>query len=616
MSEIVLLDRKGLQEALGLRGLSGRMTSGLLYRLLELDRLNIKYKDISDLEGPEFSAGVLRVMDISYDLPPEQIENIPAEGGFITVSNHHYGGADGLILDVVVGSRRKDFKIVTTFLLAQIANLRDCFIPVDNFSSGGERNVSGIRSALEHIRSGGSLGLFPAGEVATWQGPSTGSGTVPVEKTVRKRRHGRVVEDKAWSSNIMKLVRNSGLPVVPVYFDGGNSRMFHLLGRIHPMLRTVRLVREMINKKGSTIKVRIGKPVSVQDIAGMDVPALGAYLRNRCYALESQCVPPKGKGAGTVFSELIPPVGPELVRGQMEALEEKVLFQAGDYKVFLIDSSDAPDAMRELYRLREETFRSVGEGTGKSLDTDGYDSYFKHLILWNVLNGEIAGAYRVGYGSRIMAERGIKGFYSDSMVRLGPDAGDILSHSMELGRSFIACKYQKEVMPLKLMLTGLTVALTKDPEARCCLGTVSISDSLPDLYKSLAVYFIERDFKLEDAERFATPSNPFRPDFLRVDPEGLLQVPRGDIDAFDRLVWNMSEGRYRLPVLLRKYFSCGAKVACFNVDPLFCNSLDGMIVLKVSDFPPVMLRAIVRPLSKEMQETVIRHFYGTANTQE
>ena len=110
------------------------------------------------------------------------------------------------------------------------------------------------------------------------------------------------------------------------------------------------------------------------------------------------------------------------------------------------------------------------------------------------------------------------------------------------------------------------------------------------------------------------PTHPFQPDFLRVNPEDLLvQIPKGDIDALDRLLWNMSENRYRLPVLLRKYFSCGAKVACFNVDPLFFNSLDGMIVLKVRDFPVQMLRSIVRPLSKEMQETVFRHFYGTAD---
>ena len=297
----------------------------------------------------------------------------------------------------------------------------------------------------------------------------------------------------------------------------------------------------------------------------------------------------------------------------MERLEEKLLFRSGDYNVYLIEASDAPAVMRELYRLREETFRAVGEGTGNPLDTDPYDSYYKHLILWSVPNGEIVGSYRLGYGPEIFSSRGIGGFYTASMISYGPRAASVLPYSFELGRSFVSVKYQREVLPLKLMLTGLTVAVTKDPEVTCCLGTVSISNSMPDFYKSLAVRFLENNYRMPGAELFATPTHPFKPDFLRVDPDDLLQVTGGDIDAFDRLLWNVSGGGSRLPVLLRKYFNCGARVACFNVDPLFCNSLDGMIVLKVSDFPPVMLRSIVRPLSKEMQETVFMHFYGTTN---
>ena len=252
MSQRILLDRKGLQKALGLRGIMGKGIAGLLYRLLKLDHLNRKYEDVADPTGPEFSSAVLREFGISFDFIPEEVDNIPLEGGFFTVSNHHYGGADGLILDTIVGARREDYKILTTFLLAQIPNLRDTFIPVDNFSKGGARSVAGIRMALSHLADGGSLGLFPAGEVATWQ--KKGSRTA-----VKK---GRVVEDKPWAGNIMKLVKNAGIPVIPIYFDGGNSKAFHVLGRIHPMLRTVRLVREMINKKGKTIKVRIGPAVS------------------------------------------------------------------------------------------------------------------------------------------------------------------------------------------------------------------------------------------------------------------------------------------------------------------------------------------------------------------
>ena len=146
------------------------------------------------------------------------------------------------------------------------------------------------------------------------------------------------------------------------------------------------------------------------------------------------------------------------------------------------------------------------------------------------------------------------------------------------------------------------------------IGTVTISDSLPDLYKSLTYHYLERDFKLPDAGRFAVPTNPFKPDYLRVNPEGLLSgIPRGDIDAFDRLLSSISGGKNRLPVLFRKYFSCGAKVACFNVDPLFGNCLDAMIVLKASDFPVPLLQSIVRPLPGGTREAVMSHFFPMAN---
>jgi hypothetical protein len=300
----------------------------------------------------------------------------------------------------------------------------------------------------------------------------------------------------------------------------------------------------------------------------------------------------------------------------MERLKDKEIFQSRDYKAYLIDVSDAPDAMRELYRLREETFRQIGEGTGEPQDTDSYDAYYKHLILWNIPNGEIAGAYRFGYGSAIIPEKGKEGLYTSSLVSFGPDSERILPRSMELGRSFVAPKYQKEVLPLKLLLSGLAVALDKDPVAEHMIGTVSISDSLPDLYKSLTYYYRERDFKLPEAGRFAVPTTPFNPDYLRVNPDGLLSgIPRGDIDAFDRLLSSISGGKNRLPVLFRKYFSCGAKVACFNVDPLFGNCLDAMIVLKASDFPVPLLQSILRPLPKETREAVIARFTSAAHSE-
>ena len=628
MSEKVLISKDGLRKALGLKGLVGKCVAGALYGVLGLGRLNKVYPFVADLEGPEFSEEVLRRFGISYEVPPEQLANIPSEGGFLTVSNHPFGGADGLILNAIINPRRPDFKILTTFLLAQVPNLTKWFIPVDNFSTGGAKSITGIRSALGHIGSGGSLGLFPTGEVSTWQ-----------KKERRTAVSGRrVIEDKPWPDNILKLIKNSGLPVVPIYFDGTDSLLFHILGKIHPRLRTIRLVHELTNKMGMTVKVRVGKAIPAAEIAALSIPTLKEYLRNRTYALEAQVLQQGGRpfgsaqgpeqtqcavgersrttaqGPGKAQEPIADPVDPQIVRSQMERLKEKELFQSGDYKTYLIEASDAPDAMRELYRLREESFRQIGEGTGEPLDTDSYDAYYKHLILWNIPNGEIVGAYRFGYGSAIIPARGKEGLYTSSLINFGPDAESILPKSMELGRSFVAPKYQKEVLPLKLLLSGLAVALAKDPAAEYMIGTVTISDSLPDLYKSLTYYYLERDFKLPEAGRFAVPTNPFKPDYLRVNPEGLLSgIPKGDIDAFDRLLSSISGGKNRLPVLFRKYFSCGAKVACFNVDPLFGNCLDAMIVLKAGDFPVRMLRSVVRPLAQGTQEDVFMRFYGTPN---
>ena len=611
MGKKLLISKEGLRQALGLKGLVGKCVAGALYGILGIGRLNKVYPYVADLEGPEFSEEVLRRFGISYEIPPEQLANIPAEGGFLTVSNHPFGGADGLILNAIINPKRPDFKILTTFLLAQVPNLTKWFIPVDNFSTGGAKSITGIRTALGHIGSGGSLGLFPTGEVSTWQkkerrtavGPSALRQAQGPGNKAQEPIKGMVIEDKPWPDNILKLIKNSGLPVVPIYFDGTDSLLFHILGKIHPRLRTVRLVHELTNKRGMTVKVRIGKAIPAAEIAALSVPTLKEYLRNRTYALEAQVLQsgdrPFGSAQGPEKAQepIADPVDPQIVRSQMERLKDKEIFQSGDYKAYLIDASDAPDAMRELYRLREETYRAVGEGTGLPLDTDPCDTYYKHLILWNIPNEEIVGAYRIGFGTEIVPSKGLDGLYTASLLDFGPAAKEILSHGMELGRSFIACKYQREVMPLKLLLAGLAVAMSRDPESIYLTGTVTLSYGMPDLYKSLTVYFLERDFGLPDAESFAKPTHPFKPDFLRVNPEGLLSgVPKGDIDAFDRLIGAISNGEYRLPVLFR-------------------DCLDGMIVLKKNDYPEAIMRSLVRSFPKETGEAVLRHFYGANNSE-
>ena len=269
MEAILSVER--LQGMLGLKGWFGKGVSRLIMKVLEIDKANATQAKFAQDNAPDFSRHVLEEVGVSYELPEGEMDRIPAEGGFITVSNHHFGSIDGLILCDTILRKRPDYKLLTTFMLSLVPNLKEGFLPVDNLSGKtASSSVNSIRTALKHIADGGSIGFFPAGEVATYQKEDarTALGENPV------------IEDKPWATNIIKLIKKSGLPVIPIYFDGTNSRNFHWLGKIHPRLRTVRLIHELFNKKGTQVKVRIGQPVLPAEMADMDIDTLGSYLRS------------------------------------------------------------------------------------------------------------------------------------------------------------------------------------------------------------------------------------------------------------------------------------------------------------------------------------------------
>ena len=588
-----VLGKKDVQELMGLKGWLGRQLSAIIVKALEIDKVNKNILRYQDYEGPDFSAKILEDVGITFHLPEGQLDRIPQEGGFITVSNHPYGSVDGLILSTTVGRKRPDYKLLTNFILSRIPNLESSFMAVDNLSSGmSAQSVNGIRKALTHLQQGGPMGFFPAGEVASWQ---------PEDRRTAPRLDGKdVIEDRPWAENIIKLIRKSGFPVIPIYFSGTNSRNFHWLGKIHPRLRTVRLVHELFNKKGAHVEVRIGQPILPEEMEKMDIPTLGKYLRNRTYALEAQCQPPVARPAAPQKMEpIIDPVDPELVRAEMARIQDRVLLESAPYRLYFTGSEDIPNTMRELARLREIVFRGVGEGTGTPLDTDEYDKYYKHLILWHVEDAQIAGAYRIGLGSELMARpEGQDAFYTASLFRFQEGIKPYLPKAMELGRTIIVPQYQRDVLPLKLLLSGILTAGAKNPPMEYTLGPASISNDLPDFYKSLIVHYFRKNCALPNASDIVRSTHPFQPNYLRVNPDQLLAGCHS-VDDLDRLIIAISDGECRLPVLLRKYVSFGAKLVEFNVDPLFNNSLDGFILMWIHDMPDNSFRAFSRFLTEE-----------------
>ena len=597
-AQTTVLTVEELQGLIGIKGFIGRAIAKFLSKLFSLDEVNRIQNLYRDSFGPDFSRHVLEECGMSWEVPEKQLANIPAEGGFITVSNHSYGAADGMLLSHLVGSRRPDYKILTTFLLSRIPSLKDSFLAVDNFSSGGARSIQGIRQALNHLASNSPLGLFPAGEVATWQ----------KKKDRTALGKGCIVEDKPWADNIIKLIRRSGMPVIPIYFDGGNSLFFHILGCIHPRLLTVRLAHEVFNKRGLCVKVCIGRPIMPSETEGMDMDAYGKFLRNRCYALEADCREVAAPQGLQHAEEVVPETDPALVRAEIEKISDRLLFENAGYRCYLTRSTDVPAIMSELARLRELTFRAVGEGTGKPFDRDVYDDYYHHLVLWHVGDGCIAGAYRIGVGSEVLAHPGgISAFYTASLYKFRRGCEALLRDAVELGRSFVVGKYQREFLPLRLLLSGIAYALIKFPEAKFMFGPVSLSSSYPDLYKSLIVRFFLRRYGMPEQERYAKPTHPFKENFLRVDPDALL-ASVDSADALDKLLASISDGAWRLPTLMRAYVSWNAQMLCFNVDPDFNDSVDGLIHARLSEIPERMLDILFRSLDPPERDRIKSRF--------
>ena len=562
-----------IMQALNLKGFFGSCVAGMAYGILGLGKINRLYDGAADYEGVDFADHLLENMNVTFDYNSEQLENIPKEGAFVVVSNHPFGGIEGVLMLSLISKVRPDFKIMANFILSHIPNLKDCFFAVNPFENNPEwkSSVGGIKGAIQQLNEGHGLGVFPAGEVSRYHGHD-------------------YPEDLPWSKSVARIIQKANVPVVPLFWEGRNSKMFYAVDKIHNMLGTARLMRELANKHDHCIALQIGKPVTLAEIADYEQPeALAAYLRERTYALEANLAQfkPQLKVNDMAPEPDTDAVPIEKLVGELEALDETAfLFNAANYNCYLADYEKITNVMREIARLREESFRSIGEGTGKSLDWDDFDRYYKHLILWDKDKQRIAGSYRIGIGSDIIPKLGVKGFYISTLFDIDDTLVEALTKTIELGRSFVTLDYQKEVLPLMALLRGLSDVVVRYPEIEYFIGPVSISSSFPKFYQSLIEAYVTKMHPVNvDFTDKVVPHTPFVPDFLKVNPEVLLAHSTSGVDCFDKFMLRLSNGDYRLPTLFKKYLRLNAKFLCFNIDPDFNDTLDALLLLKFTDFP-------------------------------
>ena len=592
-------------------GILGTFGGWLLMRLTRISKLNKIYDKHKHLEGTAFLDAILNEFQIKFEIPEEDLRRIPKNGAFVTISNHPLGGIDGILLLKLMLENRADYKIIANFLLHRIAPLKPFVMPVNPFENRKEvkSSVLGFKQAFVHLKKGQALGIFPAGEVST-------------------AKDDEIVVDKAWEPAAMKLIQKAEIPVLPIYFHAKNSRLFYRLSKISETLRTAKLPSELLTQKSRTIKVRIGKPITVKDQKEYkDLDQFTAFLRKKTYMLakpyNKETISLKEAASSTLKrpislpkspKEIVTSVGSELIQDEIKNLRgyDCRLLESKNYEVFLASADKMPNILKEIGRLREITFREIGEGTNEAIDLDIFDSYYHHMFLWDNDTQMIAGAYRMGLGAKIFAEFGINGFYLQDLFRFDQELYPMMSQSIEMGRAFIIKEYQQKPMPLFLLWKGIVHTTLRFPEHKYLIGGVSISNQFSKFSKSLMIEFMKSHYYDPYVAQYIRPKKEFKVQLKDADKDFVFDETKADLNKFDKLIDEIEPGSLRLPVLIKKYIKQNAKVVAFNVDPLFNNAIDGLMYIKIADLP----ESTVRPVMEEFQAELERKYSSNAKQDE
>ena len=586
-----LVTSKEISQVIGLQklGFLGSFVGWIILRILRISAVNKIYDNNKNKSDLDFLNGILDDCKVKFEIPEEDLKRIPEEGPFITISNHPLGGIDGVLLLKLLIEKRADYKIVANFLLQRVAPLKPYVMPVNPFETrkDAKSSIAGIKSALLHLRDGKPLGIFPAGEVST-------------------HKDGKLNVDKPWEEGAIKLIKKANVPVIPIYFHAKNSRLFYFLSKFSDTLRTAKLPSEVIQQRGRVIKVRIGKPISVKDQDTFKaLPDFYKFIRKKTYMLANPfeksnrlISPPKIK-IKKVAKKILPQRSLGLFRAEVDALREtnSRLLQSKNYEVFFASAKDIPNIIHEIGRLREITFRAIGEGTNKETDLDKFDNYYHHLLLWDAVAEKLVGAYRMGLGKEIYKKHGIKGFYVQSLFRIEPELHQMMDNTIEMGRAFIIDEYQQKPMPLFLLWKGIVHITLRYPQYKYLMGGVSISNQFSDFSKSLMIEFMKSHYYDPYIAQYIRPKKEYKVKLKDGDKDFVFDASKADMQKFDKIIDEIEPGILRIPVLIKKYVKQNARLVAFNVDPKFNNAIDGLMYIKVADIP----ESTVKPVMEEFQ---------------
>jgi putative hemolysin len=568
----------------------------LLARALGIDELEAMYGLLRSTSGNHALVNrLLQVLDVTYHISDADLDRIPQSGPALVAVNHPYGILDGAVIATLLGRIRSDLRLLANEIISFIPELQDLLIPVDPISGRAavRSNSHGARQSIKHLVGKGMLVVFPAGEVSHFQWK------------------GKSITDAEWNPAVARIVAilwrlGTPLPVIPVYVKGANSLLFHITGLLHSGFRTALLGRELLNKRGRRIEVRVGTAVPAEKLLALPTPQEQTrYLRWRTYLLANRkhetrnIAPFRGRpNANRVAKPIVAARPRQLIA--MEAASLPILARSGNLAVYMASASQIPNTLHEIGRLREITFRAAGEGTGKEVDIDRFDAHYLHLFCWDTCKIQIVGAYRLARADAV----GARGLYTATVFDYGDELLQRLGPALELGRFFISPEYQRRIAPLLLLWKGIGEYVAQNPQCKLLFGSVSISNRYHAVSRDLMVSFLQRHASLQQWANLLGRRSEFRYDgpgthWPVFDQSGF------DVEDLSSVVADVDPNYTGVPVLLRQYLKLGGKLLGFRVDPMFSYSLDGLILVDLTKADPKLL---ARYIGKENAASFLKNY--------
>jgi putative hemolysin len=511
----------------------------------------------------------LEQKNIQVEIDARDIKNLPQNSPFICVANQAAEDVDDLIVLQALGRQPVPFKLISA--------RKKTPEELGGFYKYFKINLLQWEDDIKHLfkviigekEKGNAVCLF-------FQFTDKSFDTI-----VRNR----------FLNQLMKIVLRAEMPIVPVRLKVPFPDFFRpgLSGKLIQLKR----------KEPYIVSVRIGSPITLEEQQKIGKPKeFRRFLQSRIFSLGTG-LEVKPAFWTQIFNRpeqkqtIIDPVDPAIVEAEISALRFKNLIASqGEFDIFVVEAEQIPQSLREIGRLRELTFREVGEGTGKRLDLDEFDLYYRQLILWDREEGKIIGGYRMGVGEEIFQKHGAEGFYISSMFKIKEGFHPIMRKAIELGRSYVIPEYQKKRLPLFLLWKGILYFLLQNPQYRYLYGPVSISKHYSNISRSVIVEFIKRHYYDNDLAQYLKPRKPFKVKIDKVDVEMLAENLPPEMAALDNLVEEIEPAHFRIPVLVRQYLKLNARFISFNIDPNFSDVLDGFIILDLDDVPIEMIEAL------------------------